>query len=192
MKSIIGLIAIMAISLSTQAQSEWAIDNSHSSIKFGVTHMSISEVDGEFKKFSGKILSKSDDFTDAQIDFTIDVNSITTDDEKRDGHLKGDDFFNAEKYPNITFKGTSFKKVSGNKYSLEGNLTMRDVTKSVKFDVTYNGTIKDQRGNLKAGFKATTVINRLDYNLKWNSMFDAGPVVGKDVTITVNVELKKM
>jgi len=173
------------------AQTVWTIDNAHTVVKFSTTHMVITEIDGEFKKFTGSILSKNDDFTDAKIDFTIDVASINTDNEMRDGHLKSDDFFNATKYPNISFKGISLKKVSGNKYVLEGDLTIRDVTKRVKFDVVYNGTVKDFKGNLKAGFKITGTVNRFDYNLKWNSMVDAGPVVGKDVDIVVNLELAK-
>ena len=105
--------------------------------------------------------------------------------------MKSDDFFNAEKFPAINFKGSSLKKVSGNKYVLEGDLTIRDVTKKVKLDVVYNGTVKDPYGNTKAGFKIVGAVNRLEYNLKWNTLADAGPVVGKDVTFTVNLELKK-
>ena len=107
----------------------------------------------------------------------------------RDTHLKSDDFFNAEKYPKMTFKSISFKKVSGNKYALTGNLTLRDVTKNVTFDVTYGGTAKDGYGNTKAGFKASTIINRFDYGLKWNALTEAGGMtVGSDVTIALRLE----
>src|ERR1019366_2104904 len=183
MKKLITMFAIVSVTIGCKAQSTWTFDNAHTAVKFGVTHLVISEVEGEFKKYSGKVVSKNDDFTDANVEFTIDVSSINTDNEMRDKHLKSDDFFNAEKFPNISFKSTSLKKVSGNKYLLEGDLTIRDVTKKVKLDVVYNGTVKDPYGNTKAGFKISGTINRFDYNLKWNTMADAGPVVGKDVTL---------
>ena len=189
MKKLIALLAV-ALTLSTQAQT-WQIDNSHSSVKFSVTHLVISEVEGQFKTFSGTVTSAKEDFSDAKIDFTIDVNSINTDNEGRDKHLKSDDFFNAEKFPNMTFKGISLKKVSGKNYILEGDLTIRDVTKRVKLDVVYNGTVKDPWGNTKAGFKVTGVVDRLIYGLKWNTLAEAGPVVGKDVTFVINLELAK-
>jgi polyisoprenoid-binding protein YceI len=103
-----------------------------------------------------------------------------------------DEFFNAEQYPNITFKSTSFKKVKDNKYELKGELTIRDVTKNVTFDVTYGGQTKDAQGNVKAGFKATGKINRLDYKLKWNNLMDSGaPVVSNEVRLSVNIVLLK-
>jgi polyisoprenoid-binding protein YceI len=152
----------------------------------------ISEVEGNFKTFDGTIASSKPDFTDAVINFTVDINSINTDNEKRDEHLKNDDFFNAEKYPQMTFKSTAFKKLKGNKYELTGLLTIRDVTKTVKWDVTYGGTTNDPWGNTKAGFKASTVINRLDYGLKWNSLTEAGgAVVGSDVTIDLRIQFAK-
>ncbi|MDB5283082.1 MAG: YceI family protein [Bacteroidota bacterium] len=191
MKKLIIIFAIVAVAVSGKAQTTWSFDNAHTSVKFGVSHLVISEVEGQFKKYSGKVVSKSDEFIDANIDFTIDVNSINTDNDMRDKHLKSDDFFNAEKFPNITFKSTSFKKVSGTKYLLEGDLTIRDVTKRVKLDVIYNGTVKDPYGNVKAGFKITGSVNRFDYNLKWNNLADAGPVVGKDIKLDIDVELKK-
>lgn len=181
----IALIAINTI----QAQTKWNLDNSHTNVKFTVTHMVISEVDGYFKTFSGSMTSSKPDFTDATIEFTVNVASINTDNEQRDGHLKADDFFNVEKYPVMTFKSISMKKLSGNRYELTGDLTIRDVTKRVKFAVTYGGTAKDPWGNTKAGFKASTTINRFDYGLKWNTLMEAGgAMVGQDVTISINAE----
>jgi polyisoprenoid-binding protein YceI len=108
----------------------------------------------------------------------------------RDNHLKSEDFFNAGKFPKMTFTSRSIKKVSDNKYELMGDLTIRDVTHLVKFDVLYNGTVKDGYGNTKAGFKATSTINRFDYNLKWNTLTETGgTIVGKDVGIVINLEL---
>lgn len=189
MKKLI-LSSIFALSaFVVSAQTKWNVDKMHSNVKFSVAHLVISEVDGSFKSFNGSLTSTKPDFSDAAIEFTVDVNSVNTDNEMRDGHLKGDDFFNAEKYPQMSFKSTSFKKVKGNVYVLTGNLTIRDVTKKAVFNVTYGGTAKDGYGNTKAGFKASTTIDRLAYNLKWNSLTEAGgSVVGKDVTINLNLE----
>lgn len=171
------------------AATTWTLDKSHSGVKFSVDHLVISEVEGNFKVFSGSVVSPSPDFTNAKVEFTVDVNSINTDDEKRDGHLKSDDFFNAEKYPQMKFTSTSFKKVKDNAYVLEGDLTIRDVTKKVKFAVMYGGTVKDPWGNIKAGFKASAKINRKDFGLKWGALTETGgAVVGDEVRMLVNVE----
>ena len=180
------------IASAVSAQTTWKADASHSSVKFSVSHLVVSETEGTFKVYDANISSTKEDFTDAKIDFSIDVNSINTENEMRDKHLKSDDFFNAEKFPKILLKGTSFKKVSGNKYVLEGDLTIRDVTKKVKLDVVYGGTVKDPYGNTKAGFKVTGTVDRLAYGLKWNVLTEAGgAVVGKDVELTVKLELQK-
>ncbi|MDX1907935.1 MAG: YceI family protein [Bacteroidia bacterium] len=169
----------------------WSLDNSHSNVQFSVTHLVISEVNGSFKLFDGTMESTAADFTDAKIKFTIDINSINTDNEMRDGHLKGDDFFNAASFPKATFVSKSFVKTGDKTYKLTGDLTIRDVTKTVVFDVTYGGTVKDPYGNTKAGFKASTTINRFDYNLKWNALTEAGAVVGPDVRINCNIQMKQ-
>src|SRR5690606_12517230 len=145
-------------------QTTWDIDKSHSKVKFGVTHMMISETTGEFKVFDGKFTASKEDFSDPTIDFTVDVSSVNTDDEKRDAHLRSEDFFNVEKYPKMTFKSKSFKKVDEKKYKLIGDLTIRDVTKQVEFDVVYNGTVKSPWGSTVSGFKLNGKINRIDYN----------------------------
>lgn len=172
--------------------SKWDNDATHSSIKFTVKHLTVSEVEGRFKTFSGTIESPTKDFNNASVNFTADVASITTDDETRDKHLKSDDFFNAEKYPKMTFRSTSFKKVKDNIYSLEGDLTIRDVTKKVKFAVLYGGTMVDPWGNTKAGFRATGKVSRKEYGLKWNTLTEAGgAVVGDEVNILLNMEFAK-
>jgi polyisoprenoid-binding protein YceI len=189
MKKIFSLTVIALISIASFAQSTWNVDNVHSSVKFSVPHLVISEVEGNFKKFNGTFTTTKSDFSDAKINFNVDINSIDTDNENRDKHLKSDDFFNAAEYPEMIFKSSSIKKLSGNKYALYGNLTIRNVTKPVKFDVVYGGTAKDGYGNTKAGFRATTKINRFDYNLKWNNLTEAGgATVGKDVTIDMKLE----
>ena len=183
---------VAALALSTSglfAQSTWNVDPVHSNVRFTVSHLVISEVEGSFKKFNGTLQSAKPDFSDAKINFTVDVNSINTDNEGRDKHLKGDDFFNADQYPQMSFQGTSFRKISGNEYELKGNLTIRNVTKPATFKVTYGGTVKDPWGNIKAGFKASGSINRFDYGLKWNTLTEAGgAVVGKDIAIDLRLE----
>ncbi|MDR3678329.1 MAG: YceI family protein [Flavipsychrobacter sp.] len=168
---------------------KWNVDPAHSGVKFSVSHMTVSEVDGSFKVFNGTIVSPTADFNNATVNFTVDVTSVNTDNDMRDKHLKSDDFFNAEKYPSMTFTSTSFKKVKGNIYSLEGNLTIRDVTKKTKFAVLYGGAAKDPYGNTKAGFKASTKISREAFGLKWNKLTEAGgAMVGDEVSIVLNLE----
>lgn len=186
------VIIVLLTVLLINAQTKWTIDKAHSKVQFTVTHLIISEVTGQFKSFDGNIESTNDDFTDAKIDFTIDVNSINTDNDARDKHLKSDDFFNAEKFPKISFKGKSFKKVDAKNYKLIGDFTIRDITKEISLDVVYNGSVKDPWGNTKAGFKVKGEINRFDYNLKWNALMEAGgAVVGKTVTLVIDLELQK-
>jgi polyisoprenoid-binding protein YceI len=193
MKKIFSLLlaALGLISVSfAQTAKTWNVDKMHSSVKFAVSHLVISEVDGSFKIFDGNMVATKEDFTDAKINFTVDVNSINTDNSNRDGHLKSDDFFNAEKYPNMTFVSTSFKKKTSSTYELIGDLTIRDVTKKVSFAVQYGGTTKDPYGNTKAGFKATGTINRLEYGLKWNTLTEAGgTIVGSKIDLTINLEM---
>ena len=173
------------MSAASFAQTKWSVDPMHSFVRFEVKHMGISFVDGSFKKFEGTIDAAKPDLTDAKINFTVDVNSINTDVEMRNNHLKTDDFFNAAKYPTMTFVSSSFKKVKEGSYLLSGKLTIRDVTKDVVFNVVYGGTAKDQQSNIKAGFHATTTINRLDYNIKYDP---TGMGVAKDVKINLNLE----
>lgn len=190
-KLLLAATALFA-GITASAQTKWKLDKSHSSVRFSVTHMVVSEAEGTFKMWDGTVEHSKPDFSDAKISFTVDVNSINTDNERRDGHLKSDDFFNAEKFPTMKFESTSMQFLGGNKYKLNGNLTIRDITKPVSFDVTYGGILAGSRGR-KAGFKATTTINRFDYNLKWDRATETGGlVVGKDVEVTVKVELDEV
>lgn len=187
MKKLFLFLVAISISAASFAQTKWTVDPMHSFVNFSVKHMGISFVDGSFTKFDGSLTAAKEDLTDAKISFTVDVNSINTSVEPRDKHLKSDDFFSAEKYSKMSFESTSFKKLAGNKYELSGKLTIRDVTKDVKFDVVYGGTAVAQ-GTTKAGFSATTTINRLDYNIKYDP---TGAGIAKDVKITLNLELAK-
>ena len=192
MKRITGTLLVMFfVTAFVSAQSNWKVDKVHSSVTFTVRHMVISDVTGSFKDFTVDLKSEKDDFSDAEVQSTIKVGSISTDNTMRDNHLKSDDFFNAEKFPEIQFKSTSFEKISDTKYKITGDLTIRDVTKTVTFDATLNGTLKTNRGLLSA-WKATTTINRFDYNLKWNKTIETGGLkVGQDVLNTLNLELNK-
>lgn len=165
----------------------WKADRERSSVKFSVNHLVISKVEGIFKNFEGDIQNAGPDFADAAINFTVDVFSINTGDGPRDNHLKSNDFFNAEKYPVMTFKSSSLTKVTSGKYLLAGNLTIRDVTRQIKLNVAYSGTTKDAAGRQRATFKANTYLNRFDYNLKWDKLTEAGGMV---VDKMVNIELK--
>ena len=187
MKKLFLFLVAISISAASFAQTKWTVDPMHSFVNFSVKHMGISFVDGSFTKFDGSLTAAKEDLTDAKISFTVDVNSINTTVEPRDKHLKSDDFFSADKYPKMTFESTGFKKLSGNKYELSGKLTIRDVTKDVKFDVVYGGNAVAQ-GTTKAGFSATTTINRLDYNIKYDP---TGAGIAKDVKIMLNLELAK-
>lgn len=170
----------------------WAIDASHSAIRFSVTHLVISETEGKFNKFDGTLKAAQPDFSDAVIEFSADVKSVDTGNEQRDTHLKGADFFDADKFPKLSFKSTSMKKVSDGKYKVSGELTMKGVTKAVELDVTHNGTVKDPWGSTKAGFKLAGEINRFDYGLTWSKATETGGlVVGDKVRLNLNVELGK-
>jgi len=192
-KIFITIVVTIFLATGTFAQTTWIIDRVHSNVKFSVSHLVISEVEGSFKVYSGIMQLNKPDFTDADVVFSVDVNSIDTDNEMRDKHLRSDDFFNAEQFPAMSFKNASWKKIDDQNYTLEGDLTIRNTTKRVTFDVRYGGTIKDPYGNVKAGFKASTVINRFDYGLKWNALTEAGGMtVGKEVAITLNLEFTQL
>ena len=162
---------------------KWLIDPAHSEVHFKIKHLVISTVTGSFKKFEGSVESEKEDFSDAVIQFSADTASVDTNNEQRDGHLKSDDFFNAEKYPKLTFVSTEIEK-NGDEYILKGNLTIRDVTKPVELEVEYGGTTKDSYGQTKAGFDITGKINRQDYGVS-----GGGPVVGDDIPITIDLEM---
>ena len=187
---VLSLVLTLALN-STVAQTKWTVDKTHTNVKFAVTHMVVAEVEGNFKVFDGTLEHTKADFSDAKVNFTVDVRSVNTDNERRDNHLKSPDFFNAQTDSLMTFTSTGIKVLGGNKYEMAGNLTIRNITKPVVFQVTYGGTVKTQQG-AKAGFKARTTINRFDYNLKWDRATESGElVVSKDVDITLNVELNQ-
>jgi polyisoprenoid-binding protein YceI len=172
------------------AQTEWNIDRAHSSVTFEVLYMTITDVSGKFHTFSGQVLSDQEDFSDARIEFSIDVGSINTENERRDNHLRSPDFFDAGKYPEITFKSNSFNKTEGRNYILIGDLTMHGVTKEISLNALFNGTARDFRGNTRAGFKVTGSLNREDFGLTWNRTLESGNLlVDDEVRIICQIQL---
>ena len=189
MKTLLLTITILlGLSLSSFAQLSWDIDKTHSAVKFGVSHLVISTVEGNFKDFTASISTKPDGSLD-KIEADIKTTSVNTDNEQRDTHLKSDDFFSSSKFPDMVFVSRSVKKVGKDNYKVTGDLTIRGVTKSVVLDTKNNGTIKDPWGNTRSGWTASGKINRFDFGLAWSKALEAGGlVVGKEVTITINAE----
>ncbi|KQS41778.1 YceI family protein [Pedobacter sp. Leaf194] len=170
---------------------KWVLDPMHSEVQFKVKHLLISTVTGSFKSFEGSLETENTDFTDAKIWFSLEVNSIDTNQEQRDGHLKSADFFNADVYPKISFASTEFTKDEEN-YKLVGNLTIKEVTKPVVLAVEQGGIADDLYGNTKAGFEITGKINRKEFGLSWDGVTESGSiVVGDDIKLLINVQFAK-
>jgi polyisoprenoid-binding protein YceI len=174
------------------ARNKWTIDASHSAIEFKVKHMMISNVRGSFHKFDADVVADAADLTSANVSFTIDVDSINTRDEQRDGHLKSADFFDVEKYPQIAFKSTQVSRKGDGDYALSGDVTIHGVTKPVTFAVEFEGEGKDPWGNERAGFSANASLSRKDFGLVWNAALETGGVlVGDEVKISLQLEAIK-
>ncbi len=170
----------------------WVVDKAHSTVNFSVSHMVVAEVTGRFKDFDVKVTQTGDTFTDSYVEAVIKTASVNTDNERRDNHLRSDDFLNVEQFPEMIFKSNSVKKTGKNTYSISGNLTIRNVTKPVVLNALYRGEIKDPKGNIKRGIKATTTINRFDFGTKWNAAMESGSLIaGEDVEITLLMEFIK-
>lgn len=170
------------------AATTWNADKAHSKLGFVITHLLINDVEGSFKNFESTITSSKEDFSDAVITLSADINSVNTEDEKRDGHLKSADFFDAEKFPKLNFTSTSVKKVSGNKYKVAGTLTLHGVTKPVTLDATLRGVTVNMAKKSLAGFKVTGTIKRSDFNLGTKY---PNAVLGDEVTLNANTEFVK-
>jgi len=189
--TIIALAAMLS-SLTLFGQDTWQLDRSHSHVEFTVTHMLISEVTGRFTDFDVSMTTKNTDLTGGSIEATIKTASINTDNENRDGDLRGPSFFNSDSFPTATFKSTEIEKSGDNTYKVTGDLTIRDRTKPVVMDVTMLGTITDGRGRVKTGWKGVTRINRFDYNVLWDRQLDSGGlVVSKEVEMVLRLEMVK-
>jgi len=176
-----------------ETTTKWVIDPMHSEVQFKVKHLVISTVTGFFKSFNGELDTVNDDFQDSEISFALNIDSIDTNQGQRDGHLKSPEFFDAEKYPQITFKSTSFKKTGeDDEFELIGDLTIKGVTKQVTLAAEYGGSTQDFYGNTKAGFEVTGKINRKDFGLTWDGVTEGGSiVVGEDIKLIINVQFAK-
>ncbi len=188
--NIAAVIAAFFFLPALAAQDVWNIDASHSSVQFQVKHLMISNVRGEFGEMSGRILFDGEDCSTVKADAVIQVASIDTREPKRDEHLRSADFFDAARYPTITYKSKRVEGVSEKKFKLVGDLTMRGITKEITLDVEATPVIKGMQGETRIGAHATTSLNRQDYGIKWNRALDAGGVVVSDeVRITLDLEL---
>lgn len=167
-------------------------DKTHSHVGFKVRHLGISNVRGEFNEYDAVVRFDPTDVTSLSVDATVDIGSIDTGTERRDNHLRSDDFFNAEQYPTMRFVSKEVRAVDGDEFELVGDLTIRDVTREVVFDVEFAGVGMARNGR-KAGFEAETTINRFDFNLKWDNLTETGGlVVGEDVDIILELELDEV
>ncbi|MEB3100070.1 YceI family protein [Ferviditalea candida] len=170
-------------------KSKWSVDPAHSNIDFSVRHMMIAKVKGAFETFTAEVDADPEDLTTAGIRFTIDAASINTREKDRDAHLRSADFFDAEKFPNITFQSRSIAKKAEGEYEVTGDLTIRDVTRSETFTVTYEGTGKDPWGNERVGFSGNGSVNRSDFGLTWNAVLETGGVlVGDEIKISFEIQ----
>lgn len=187
-------ITMLVLFSAVLAQADtWNVDPVHSSVGFSVRHMVLAKVRGNFTDFSGAITFDGKDISTGSVEFTIQTASVDTDDEERDGHLKSDDFFNAEKYPTMSFKSKSVTVGENGKFTMTGDFTIRETTKEVTFDCEFYGVVNDPWGNTKAGFSASTTINRQEYGLKFNSTLETGGlVVGNDIEIVLDLEVAKV
>ena len=191
-KFILMSVMVLLIAFSSTAQTSWEADPAHSNINFTITHLVIAEVTGKFNDFSCTVQTKGDDFNGAQVEVGIKTASVFTNNEKRDNHLRSADFFDVEKFPLISFKSTAFEKSAENTYKISGVLTVHGISKPVVLEAKLKGLIKDPWGNSRAGFKATTALDRYEYDLKWNTALEGGGLlVGKEVSIEINLELVK-
>jgi polyisoprenoid-binding protein YceI len=171
------------------AAQTFQIDKAHSDIFFTVRHMVITKVRGRFLKWDGTLSLDEQDWSKSHVEVSIDAASISTSDEKRDGHLKSADFLDVEKFPKLTFKSTKVEKASGDKLKITGDLTIRDVTKSVVIDVELLGKAKDPWGNNKIAFNGKVAIQREEFGAKWNQALETGGVlVGKQVDIDLELQ----
>lgn len=188
MKNFISLVAVLFFTISSFAQTQWKMDPNHSSLNFNISHSGISIVNGKFLEYTGDLTTDGEALNNAKFDFAVKAKSIDTNVKDRDNHLRSAEFFEVEKYPNITFKSTKILATGKpNDYLLYGKLTIKDVTKDVIFDVHYGGIAKSDQGE-KIGLEAKTTINRFDFNIDYDP---TGMAVGKDVSIIVHLQFAK-
>jgi len=170
----------------------WVLDPTHSELQFKIKHLMISTVSGQFNQFKGTVETKDDDFTTAKVHFEADINSISTNNEQRDQHLKAGDFFDAEKYPSLVFEGERMEKTGEDEYKLYGTMAIKGISRKVALDVEFGGITKDPWGNTRTGFSVTGKINRQDYGITFGTVSETGGLLlGDDVKINANVQFVK-
>jgi len=174
------------------ATTKWTMDAAHSEIQFKVRHMVVSNVTGSFGKFNADVETEGEDITTAKVHFTADIDSISTNNEQRDNHLKSADFFDGATHPQLTFESTKIEKVDGSDYKMHGNISIRGTVKPITLNVEFGGIVKDPWGNERAGFTVEGKLNRKDFGLSWSAVTEAGHlVVSDDVRIHANAEFIK-
>jgi polyisoprenoid-binding protein YceI len=184
----LATLATLSVAFKFTESSAWTVDKSHAKLGFTVSHLMVSDVEGWFKTFDANITATNEDFSDAVVEMTADVATINTEDENRDKHLKTADFFDVPKFPTLTFKSSSFKKVDALNYKVKGNLTMHGITKPIELNATAKIGTNPMSKKTIAGFKITGLINRNDFGL---GVAIPGAIVGEDVSIVANVEFVK-
>jgi len=188
MKKIMIMTTALLVAVVSYAQT-WTVDKAHAKLGFTITHLMLSDVEGSFKSFDAKITSSKDDFSDAVFVLTADASSVITDNEKRDAHIKSPDFFDVGKYPALSFRSTSFKKIDGKKYKLVGDLIMHGVTKQVEMEVVMNGLMQQPGGSKRiAGFKATGILKRSDFGIAPTA---PTAMLSDEVTLIANGEFQE-
>ena len=187
MKPILVLITSLFLSSNLFVQTAWTADKNHTQLHFSATHFGIAHIEGVFHKFDVSMKCEKEDFSDAQIEMTADVKSIDTQVEMRDNDLKSPHWFDAEKFPTLVFKSTSFTKIKNNKYKLKGNITIHGVSKPIEFDVTFNGWNVTMTKKQTAGFTVTGKLKRSDFNLGKNPI----PDVSDEIEVWANAEIGK-
>ena len=171
---------------------KWILDSTHSEIQFKVKHLMISSVTGQFNEFKATVETNGEDFTTAKIHFEADIDSISTNNEQRDIHLKNNDFFDAANYPQLIFESKKLEKIAEEAYKLDGTLTMRGVSKSVTFNVEFGGKTVDPWGNTRIGFELSGKINRKDFGVSFSMVSETGGILlGEEVKIFANVQFVK-
>lgn len=174
------------------AITKWIVDPVHSDVQFKIKHLVISSITGSFKNFEGGATSDLNDFENAEIHFALDVDSIDTNQNMRDEHLKSADFFDAAQFPHITFQSNYFHKVKGDHYKLSGLLTLKGITKPIELDAEYGGTERDTDGNIRLGFEVEGRISRQEFGLNYMQLTETGGLlIGEDVKLIANIQLVK-
>jgi polyisoprenoid-binding protein YceI len=191
MKKLLATLLAVSPALALAASTTWSVDPSHSQVGFAVKHLVISNVRGEFAKYAGKLALDDADPGRSTVEASIDVSSISTKNADRDAHLRSPDFFDAARYPTMTFRSSKVEKAGQDKLKVTGELTLHGVTKPVVLDVTTAPEVKGMFGETRRGFAATARISRKEFGLAWNKLVEAGPAVGDKVAIALDLEVVK-